>query len=183
MYKVYYLVSSSTKWYYIGITKNNLTVRLTQHKSSANRGTNSPLYDCMRKYNNFTIILRDEYTIHKECCDREIELIAKAKELDHNILNLAKGGEGGFVVPKGKIGAWKTKLVAKRAGRKPALGMQHTKENKQLFSQVSKKYWETQKTYDSKQIASLSFKEAKEKYGISKTHYYRLKKRLLNNDQ
>jgi len=178
-YKVYYLVSRSTKWYYIGITKNKLQTRLNQHKSCAKGGVKSPLYDCMRKYNDFIIVLKDDSLTHQECCEKEITLIEEARNLKHNILNLAKGGEGGFVVQD--VEGWKKKLRSKRQGRKPALGMNHTDENKRLFSKVSKEYWAKQDTYCAEEILKYSFKEAKRKFGISKTHYYRLK-RASGND-
>lgn len=178
MYKVYYLVSYSTNWYYIGITKNSLKTRFTQHKSSARRGVKSPLYDCMRKYEDFLIVLKKDFLSHEEACNLEILLIEEARASGHKILNLAKGGEGGFVIPEKGLESWKDKLRAKRKGRKPALGMEHTEENKKLFSDVSKKYWFTQDTYDVKKVCSVSFKEARDKHGISKTHYYRLKRSL-----
>ena len=79
---------------------------------------------------------------------------------------------------------WKTKIREARKGRTPALGMKHTEENKKLFKQVSLDYWSTQNTYDknAKEILQLSHKEAKEQFGISTTHYYRLKKRFATND-
>lgn len=178
MYKIYYLVSPSTDWYYIGMTSNAIQKRLTQHKSSARCGVKSPLYNCMRKYDDFLIVLKDEFLTHEECCDKEIELISQAKLLEHKILNLAAGGEGGFVVSD--IENWKEKLREKRRGKKPALGMTHTDENKKLFSEVSKKYWSTQDTYIPKEICKLSFKEANKIFGISKTHYYRLKRASTN---
>lgn len=178
MYKVYYLVSESTKWYYIGITKNSLKTRMSQHNSAARRGIKSPLYDCMRKYCDYEIVLRDKYKTHKECCDREVALIKEAKELHHKILNLADGGEGGFFVQD--IESWKLRLKEKRRGKKPALGMRHTEENKKLFSEISKERWRKIKTYDAKEVCKLSFKDAKEKFNISKTHYYRLKRALLS---
>ena len=179
MYKIYYLVSPSTSYYYIGMTKNSINTRFTQHKSAARLGKKTALYDCMRKYNDFICVLKNDNLTHKECCEEEIRLIEEARALSHNILNLAAGGEGGFVVPN--IESWKEKLRAKRLGRKPALGMQHTEANKQLFSDVSNKYWDTQETYNAEDIVMYSFKEAKAVYGISKTHYYRLK-RALGND-
>jgi len=178
MYKVYYLVSYSTSRYYIGITRNKLRTRFMQHTSASDRGVKSPLYDCMRKYKDFLIVLRDEYPTHKECCEREIELIAGARELKHSILNLADGGEGGFYVHD--IANWKKQLRAKRQGRKPALGMKHTEENKEYFSEVAREYWKTQPTYVAEEILKHSFSAAKEMYGISKTHYYRLKRQSSN---
>lgn len=85
-------------------------------------------------------------------------------------------------LPDSKQAEWKSKLSEKRKGRKPALGMQHTDENRALFQKLSREYWSTQHTYCWDDIKDLSFREANEKYGISKTHYYRLRKRSKTND-
>lgn len=183
MYKVYYLVSPSTPKYYIGMTKNKLSTRLIQHQSSARSGKNTPLYAAMRKYQDFTIVLVNEFSHREDCCNREIELIASALENGFPILNLSPGGDGGYCVPEEDKPDWIAKLKAKRVGRKPALGMKHSPENRELFSKVSKEYWSTQETYPSDEICKLSFQEAKKLFGISKTHYYRLLKRSLTSDQ
>lgn len=80
--------------------------------------------------------------------------------------------------------AWKEKLSKARQKKQPALGMKHTEANKKLFSKVSNDYWSTQDTYldHVDDILKLSHKEAKAKFGISTTHYYRLKKRFTTND-
>lgn len=54
--------------------------------------------------------------------------------------------------------------------------MKHTEENRLLFSKVSKEYWDSQETYNWEEIKKYSHKEAKKIFGISTTHYYRLKK-------
>jgi len=112
----------------------------------------------------------------EQACELEKQLIATG-EYSYNI---AVGGEGGYVVPDEKKEEWKNKLSSARKGRKPALGMSHTEENKKLFSEVSKKYWSTQDTYNAEEVIALTFKEAHTKYGISKTHYYRLKRSLFS---
>lgn len=82
---------------------------------------------------------------------------------------------------------WRNKLKEQRKGRTPALGMKHTDEAKQQASNVSNKYWDTQDTFARdpekvKAILALSHKEAKIQFGISTTHYYRLKKRFAPNE-
>ena len=79
------------------------------------------------------------------------------------------------------------KLKEQRKGRTPALGMKHTDESKKISSEVSNKYWDTQDTFARnpekvEAILQLSHKEAKLQFGISTTHYYRLKKRFASND-
>lgn len=96
---------------------------------------------------------------------------------------MADGGDGGFVVQD--IESWKKKLKIARAGKKPALGMKHTKENKKLFSKVSREYWDTQDTFVKKEDEIVDYgieygyKKAMSKFNISQTHYYRLRKKVL----
>lgn len=182
MYKLYYVVTNKANGYYIGMTKGKLFSRFNHHKHSCCRGVKNKLYDYMRKYGveSFKIVLVAEYSTHKECCDAEIEAIKVARESGHKLLNLADGGEGGFNV-QDKF-SWRMKLSKARKGRKPALGMKHSEENKKLFSKLSTEYWEENRTYHKYDIEGLSFKEARDLYGISKTHFYRLK-RALSNEQ
>lgn len=166
---------------YVGIT-NNIQKRIQSHKDRLKSGYKSPLYCAMRSKPSWYLKVIAEYTTRKEVCDSEMELIAFLRELNIPILNLADGGEGGFVVQDEE--SWKVKLKQSRAGRKPALGMSHTDENKAKFSEYSRKYWDSQETYlDSvEEILKLPHKKAKEVYGISTTHYYRLKKRAECNE-
>jgi len=179
MYTVYFIVSNKTSFYYVGMTSKSLHTRLIQHKSAARLGKKSPLYDCMRKHglNNFLIVFRDHFENKVDCQVSERYWIALARQEEHKILNLADGGEGGYVVPEASKEVWRAKLSIARQGRKPALGMKHTEENKKFFSKCNErkilKYPE--------EITNLSFKQAKEQYQISKTHYYRLLKRAKSN--
>ncbi|MCW8887962.1 MAG: GIY-YIG nuclease family protein [Gammaproteobacteria bacterium] len=170
MYKVYYLVSEETPYYYIGITRKRLNHRLNAHRSAARSGKKSPLYDCMRKH-KFIIALRDEYYSKEECCNRERELIKEARDLGHKLLNLADGGEGGYTIPDHKKDEWREKLSKARKGKRPFAGGKHSEETKRVCGEAGKRRWEG-KTYPD-DVTEFSFKEAHEKYGISKTHYYR----------
>lgn len=180
MYKLYYLVTEKDSGYYIGMTKCPLQTRLTQHKSRANTSSLLKVYTHMRKYgvDTYSIVLVDTFEEYGACCQAEIDAIYEALNRGDKLLNLSQGGEGGFFVQD--IEAWKAKLSLARQGAKPALGMKHSKENKKLFKEVSNKYWETQDTYNIEEVMKYSFKEANEKLGISKTHYYRLKRRHNN---
>lgn len=131
----------------------------------------------MRKYGkeNFIIEQLFEYDFKEECCLKEIELIAE----NINGYNLAKGGETGFSMlekSEEEIAERRKNLREGRKGRKPALGMKHAEENKKLFSKVSRECWDTQETYNWENMKDYTYKEAMEKFGISQTHYYRLKK-------
>lgn len=179
-YTLYYIVSALTNSYYIGITGKTPKLRWNEHKSSCRRGVKNKLYDCMRKYGieNFMMVIVDRFSSRKECCEAEINTIKLAIEKGHSILNLAKGGEGGFVIQN--IKSWRQKLSDARKGRKPALGIKHSDESKRKMSEASKKRWDMYGRYPD-QILDMSFKEANRMCGISKTHFYRMKKRALNN--
>lgn len=182
MYKLYYIVSTKTASMYIGMTGKSLTSRWAAHKHASSKGKKTALYDCMRKHGieHFQMVLVQEYLTRDECVAAEIAAIQKGRDLGWQLLNITEGGDGGFAVTN--VDGWKKKLSAARKGRKPALGMKHTSENKARFSEMSKQYWETNRQYTPESVATLSFKEARASLGISKTHYYRLK-RALSNDQ
>jgi group I intron endonuclease len=173
---VYKIVNSVNGKEYIGITKNT-KLRWNAHVHSS-KTKNTPLYSAMRKYGI------DKFNMQVICicpnwgyaCAVEVALIF----ISSSLYNLAAGGEGGFVVPEASKSEWKKKLSNARKGAKPALGMKHTEQNKALFADLSRKYWETQDTYDAEAVTKHSFKEAKKLFGISKTHYYRLKRGMSN---
>lgn len=177
MYKLYKIINQINNKYYIGMTKQSLQKRFSQHKESAKTKT-TYLYNAFNKYgsNNFIIELITEFKTKEECCAAEILYIST----NLNGYNLATGGEGGFVVQD--IEAWKEKLKEARKGRKPSLGLKHSNETKEVCSQASKEYWNSVKTYNWEEIKNYSHREAKEKFGISTTHYYRLKKQFGSNE-
>lgn len=177
MYKLYYLVSETTEKYYIGITKNSLRQRYSQHKHRMNSDNNLPLYNAMRKYGDFKIVFADEYDTKEEACDAEIQAIKLARDSGHDILNVSDGGDCGNVAHDKEL--WKQRLREARKGRKPALGMKHTEENKRFFSECAKR---KQIMYNENDLIGMSFKTASIKFGISKTHYYRLLKRIKDSD-
>ena len=96
-----------------------------------------------------------------------------------NLLNLSPGGEGGFKVQD--LPVWKNRLSKARQGRKPALGMKHSLENKTKFSDFGKIRWDKYGRYPTK-VVDKPFRESHKLYGISKTHYYRLLKQARSNE-
>lgn len=179
MFYVYKLYDPESSKYYIGFT-SDLTKRMISHKWCVIKGKKSKLYDYARKhgFDSFILEVLYESEDRDSALQKEIELIDLGDEL---CLNLALGGEGGYVIPEKIKDSWKEKLKAKRKGRKPALGMKHTDDNKKLFSEFSKKRWDTYGRYPN-EVTDYSFKEASSKFGISKTHYYRLLKQAKAND-
>lgn len=168
------------------------------------------LYNAMRKHgiDNFNFSVIATFTERKECELFEVLFIASMRVYNIPNYNLHDGGTLGYDMKTSvnyeqwklrlKAGAvanspdpavkeaWIQKLKEKRKGRTPALGMKHSDESKAIASNVSNAYWDTQITYARddqkvKAILALSHKEAKLQFGISTTHYYRLKKRFAIN--
>jgi hypothetical protein len=98
-----------------------------------------------------------------------------------DIYNLHPGGLGGFSIltkSEVEIEEWREKQRIARKGKTPALGMKHSDENKILFGEFGKKRWDIYGRYPAEEVVNMSFKEANKKFGISKTHYYRLRKQF-----
>ncbi len=179
MFYVYKLINTLNQKYYYGYT-NNVKLRLNNHRYFTNSGRKSKLYSSMRKhgFDKFSCEVVFESPDRDLALAKEVELICLS---DPNCLNLAEGGEGGYVVPKSEKEAWRNKLKDKRVGRKPALGMKHSEENKLVFGTYGKLRWDIYGRYPA-DIVNHSFKQANEKFGISKTHYYRLLKQAKINE-
>ena len=166
---------------YVGITRRNtLKARWACHKHSAKSNTDTPLYRAMRKYgiDQFYIKEIKRLATEQELLLAEKDLIAFYRQ-QSNCYNILDGGESYFPITDKE--AWKNKLKEKRKGKKPALGMKHTEENKKLFSLCGKARWDKYGRYPDN-VTDLGFTKANKKYGISKTHYYRLKKLARSSD-
>lgn len=209
MYYAYIIENTLNHTYYVGITKSPHE-RWLRHKSCARNQDkrNTYLYNAINFYgeDSFTFEVIKQFDTRSDCEQFEIDTIQWMEDNYVPNYNLHKGGNIGFNMQEhenydewkqklsdNSVGnakgtkahyEWVRKLKLARAGRKPALGMSHTEENKKLFKKVSNDYWNSQDTYvkDAKEILKLSHKEAKQKFGISTTHYYRLKQRFTTND-
>jgi len=160
---------------YYGITANPKQ-RWNSHKFSAHKGVKTILYDAMRSYgvDQFVMEVIEEGS-SEYIAQREIELIAANPES----YNLHQGGHIGFDVrTKGAEATeeWKANLRAGRVGGKPFQGQQHTEETKKLCGEYGKLRWDIHGRYSAEEVLSLRCCDAMRKYGISKTHYYRLRK-------
>jgi len=183
MYYTYIITNTINNYLYVGIT-NNIDNRWRAHKSYSRKGK-SYLSNAMRKYGvtSFTIEEVKSFNSKEECAQFEVDTISFFRDNNIPNYNLHDGGTFGYSMKEDdRYEEWRSKLKISRVGGKPALGMKHTEKNKSLFKEVSKAYWETQDTYNEEEVCALSFKEAAFKYGISKTHYYRLLKRLKSNE-
>ena len=165
---------------YYGISKN-AKQRHSSHKYCAKNGVKTKFYDAVRSYgwDNFELTVLEEGE-DSYIASREVELIAN----DPSCYNLHKGGHIGFDVrTKGPEATeeWKEKLSKARKGKKPALGMKHTEETKKLCGEYGKLRWDIYGRYPS-EVLDYRFAEANRRFGISKTHYYRLRKAAMAND-
>lgn len=184
--QLYRFKNKETGKEYYGISKNAIKRRYS-HVASAKRGIKTPFYSAVRKHGwsgfDFEILYCDLSEEEASCL--EIRMIAESKEKGQSY-NLHLGGHIGFDVntkTEIEVNEWKSKLSKARQGRQPALGMTHTEDNKKVFSESGKRRWDMYGRYPD-DVISLSFTEANKKYGISKTHYYRLRKaRALCNEQ
>jgi len=169
MYKVYKIYTENSDRIYIGVTKNDLSTRFWQHRNAVRKGRSTRAYNWMRKYlDTLCIEVLSQHDNQSDCFAEEIRLIKLHGAV---CVNLAPGGNGGFVVQD--IESWKKKLSFARQGRKPALGMKHTAETKMKLSTITSS--RTPKYPD--KVVNLSPKEAFAKFGISKTHLYRLRRK------
>lgn len=178
--KLYEIRNTENEAVYVGITRNSLDARWRAHKHSS-KSKHTPLYCMIRKYGieKFYIILISEFQTEEDLLEAEKELIKQYRVSGKKCLNVLDGGESYFPIKDWE--AHKALLREKRRGRKPALGMKHSDENKKLFSESGKKRWDIHGRYP-EEVISFKFIEANIKFGISKTHYYRLKKLAENND-
>ena len=177
MHYLYCITNKVNGKVYAGIT-NDLKHRWSSHVY-ASKHRQTPLYSAIRKYglDSFKMELVNFFGTKEECCEVEKYVISFLQENNIPNYNLSSGGEGGFIVPTDKIDQWKEKLRTARKGRTPAVGLKHSEEVKEVCSIASKKRWEISGTYPP-DVVNYSFAKAREIYGISKTHYYRLKEKL-----
>ena len=176
MYYIYRLTSKISGKYYIGFT-NNFKNRMNVHRW-ATKTKNTEFYNHSRKH-GFDIYTQEilfAFENKEEAFAKEVELIDLNDPL---CLNLHVGGNGGFKVKD--VESWKVKLSAARKGAKPALGMKHTEATKALCGEYGKLRWDIYGRYPDN-VINYTFKEANVKFGISRTHYYRLLKQAKSND-
>lgn len=174
MVYVYKITNTISGRFYFGITSTSIKRRWATHKSQATKGK-APISCAIRSYGPGAFIIEPIVICDSIEYAAEIEIALIASH--GNLYNLHRGGSIGYsMAHDSRRSEWINKLSKARQGATPALGMKHTEENKQLFKDVSRKYWDSQELYDIEAVSSVSFKEAQKKFGISKTHYYRLKR-------
>lgn len=159
---------------YYGIT-DNVSRRNASHRYCVKKGIKTPFYDAVLTYNwenfDFSIVAEgDAETI----CSMEVGFIAS----DDTCYNLHPGGYVGFDVttkPKDEVLKWRAKLSKARKGKTPFKGNKHSNDTKELCGSYGKMRRDLYGRY-SEEVLNYGFAESNRKFGISKTHYYRLRK-------
>lgn len=141
---------------YVGITRSHISSRWRAHKSASKRGVKSILYDAMRSlgFENFYITVVSEFDNEGDLLQAERDLIKFHREHSEKCYNILDGGEAYFPIKNWDV--HKAKLRIARRGRKPALGMKHTEENKKKFGEFGKLRWDKYGRYPDT-VVNLSF--------------------------
>lgn len=176
---IYQAVNKHNGKVYTGLTTTSLKQRIASHKCSAKgEGAGRVFINSLRKHGLSSFTWRE---MRDASSLKELQFLEKvyiAFYSRYPNYNMTLGGEGNPVREIKE--STKVKLRLARQGKQPFLGMKHTDANKELFANVSRAYWNQQKVFNPYEICSLYFRDASKKFGISKTHYYRLKKSLTN---
>lgn len=158
---------------YIGQTRMTLQQRIKSHYYTVNAGRMGKFQNALRKYPpEFWIwyVLQDNIPVSKLNDSEKFYMRDVGMKSTYNIIF-----GGAYAARRGTAEETREKMRRARVGKKPALGMRHTTENRAYFKKVSLAYWAENRKY-SRDVLTLPFREAKLKYNISKTHYYRLRK-------
>jgi hypothetical protein len=119
--------SSKDEIRYIGISKHDEPfTRFRLHKTRLRQGSELPVYDWMRKYDDVTPILLESNLSWEEACKAEIKAIVHLKSRGARLLNCTGGGEG-FIELSDEV---RQKLSLTWLGRK------HTEEAKKKMSEA-----------------------------------------------
>lgn len=113
MYYLYQLTFSNGKAY-IGQTVRNMNVRMAQHRTAANRGSNLPVHNAWRKYGEPSVSILLECDCVEQLHQAEIDMIRDCGTLSPNGYNLGLGGE----TAPSKSPEVAAKIAAKATGRK-----------------------------------------------------------------
>lgn len=115
MYYLYQLTFSNGK-VYIGQTVRSMNVRIAQHRTAANRGSNLPVHNAWRKYGEPSVFVLLECDCIEQLHQAEIDMIRDCGSLVPNGYNLGLGGE----TAPSKTPEVAAKIAAKAKGRKIA---------------------------------------------------------------
>lgn len=140
---------------YIGLTTNTLDVRKSSHLRSAKAGSSTYFHKAIRKHGEDAFewsVIGTTTTLEK--LYKLERLIIGMHEFEQTY-NVSLGGEHS------------------------AYGMKHSEKTKQLCGEYSKKRWEGKRSHDlypAEAFLCETYKEAKAKYAVPKTTWYRNKR-------
>lgn len=178
MYTLYIITNTQSGTVYFGITKRPVSQRWSNHKHCALVLMKKTKMACaIRKYGveSFTTETLHVYDSQEECGKAEQDCIAFYPGKTYN---LAAGGQTGFDIRKKgpeAFEAWKERMRVNRVGKTPFKGKTHSEASRKVMGACSTKRWDRVGRYPS-DITDLPFMEAHAKHGISRTHYYRIKR-------
>lgn len=148
MYYLYQLTFSNGKAY-IGQTVRNMDVRMAQHRTAANRGSNLLVHNAWRKYGEPSVSILLECDCVEQLHQAEIDMIRDCGTLVPHGYNLGLGGE----TAPSKSPEVAAKISAKAKGRKivdtsaVSEGMRlkwHNEEYRQKVSDGLKASWDSE---------------------------------------
>lgn len=176
---VYIVENQENGRVYVGQTRRTLEIRKCQHEWAALRGNSmTPFHCAIRKYGAEAFIWHEYIRTNDLATLDYMERLVIANECPHRLYNVEDGGHTGSSGPLSE--EHKAKMREARKGGRPALGMKHSEAVKEIMAANRKKRWGEDGKFTPQMVAeivTLGFAEAVAKFGISKTHYYRLKRR------
>lgn len=128
---VYVLVrkSISHEIRYVGMSKyDDVSVRMSMHRSRMNYGSTLPVYCWMRKYTDIIPIVVESNMTKEDAIALEIELIRELNSQGHDLLNCTSGGDGILNMSEESL----EKL------RKASTGRKHSPEVRKKMSDAKK---------------------------------------------
>jgi group I intron endonuclease len=137
---------------YVGLTTQTLDKRKSSHLRSAKSGSNSYFHKAIRKYG---VEAFDWYVV------AETDSLTNLYKLEKLFISLYED--------------WQTYNIS-LGGEHSAFGMKHTELTKKICSEYGKKRWNGKRSsdiYPKEAFLCKSYKEAREKYNIPKTTWYR----------
>jgi group I intron endonuclease len=143
---------------YVGLTTQTLEKRKSSHLRSAKSGSTSYFHKAIRKHGE------DAFDW---CVVAETNDLGSLYKLEQLFISLYED--------------WQTYNIS-LGGEHSAYGMKHTEQTKKVCGEYAKIRWDGKRTSDiylEEVFLCKSYKEAKKKYNIPKTTWYRERKRLL----
>ena len=143
---------------YVGLTTQTLEKRKASHLRSAKSGVTTHFAKAIRKHGE------EAFEWYEVARTNDLESLYETEKL---FISLYESWQ-----------TYNTSLV----GEHSAYGMKHSEETKKLCGECAKKRWDGRRSHDlypEDAFLCETYKEAKAKYGVPKTTWYRNKKSLI----